>query len=359
MSTITSIAGVPPAQKIAFEYLAGRARVAHQEGDGILVNHLCAAAFGRLLIGRAFDAVLVVTNPPSNGFGAWLYWKARHVPYIYLIHDLYPDIAIALQGLKPESIVARLARVFQRQWLHRAHVVVALGRCMKQRLQKVYKIPAHRIQVITNWADSDSILGGSIAGRFREANGLSGFLVLYAGNFSRYVNFDQILTAAKLLRFELDITFILIGDGSRKEELIGRIQSEKLTNVRLLQKVSRSVINEVLASCDLPIVSLGNEMLGLGVPSKLYSILAAGRPVLGIVPTGSEVALVIDEDQCGVNVADGDSENLAQQILNLKKNKVLFDKMCVNARASFENRYTLDNAVELYFNLVQRIVNRA
>ena len=313
------------------------------------------AALFWMLRKPAYDLVLIVTNPPANGLAALLYWKLRRVPYIYLVHDLYPDIAVALGRLKDDTLMARVFKRLQKQWLTSAARVVVLGRCMRDHLHRQYGVSLDRIKVFSSWADPSAISVSARDNEFRQANGLRGFVVIYAGNFSHYINFGQILGAAKLLKHE-GISFVLVGDGVRRSELVATIEKEGLKNVRVLPKVPRSAMNEVLAAADISLISLDRRMMGLGVPSKLYSIMASGRPVVAMVPPGSEVAMVLEEEQCGVNVAGEDAESLATEISRLKLDPSLAERMGQNARSALLRRFTLHHAAEQFYTLFNEVL---
>lgn len=317
-----------------------------------------ATVLSFLLRHRSYDVLLVVTNPPANALAAWFYKQLRGVPYVYLINDLYPDIAVALGRLEPKSLITRFFHRFQKRWLQAAARTVVVGRCMQEYVQLQYGLPLPRIAVIRNWADPVQICPSPKANAFCQSNKLSGFVVLYGGNFSRYVNFDQILGAAALLRGNPEVTFVLIGDGVRRQEILERVEREKLNNVRVLPPVARSAMSGVLAASDACLISLSPQMKGLGSPGKLYSILAAGRPVLAVVPPGSEVARVLEEEQCGVNVADGDAAALARAITRLEQEAGLATRMGQNARSALERRFTLHHAAEQFYGIFRVVLAR-
>ena len=318
-----------------------------------------SAALFWMLRKPAYDLIFIVTNPPANALAAWIYSKLRRVPYVYFINDLYPDIAVALGRLNPCSWVTRFFYRIQQRWLNAAARTVVVGRCMQQHIHAHYELPLPRIAVIRNWADPLQICPAPKENVFRQSKNLSGFIVLYGGNFSRYVNFDQILGAAKSLREDQKITFVLIGDGARKAEILGRVEREDLKNVRVLPPVARSAMNEVLAASDVCLISLASQMKGLGSPSKLYSILAAGRPVVAMVPPGSEVAMVLEEEQCGVNVVGDDAESLARAIRRLKQDTKLTECMGQNARSALMRRFTLRHAAEQFYILFNEVLAKA
>jgi glycosyltransferase involved in cell wall biosynthesis len=313
------------------------------------------AALLRMLMRGRSDMVLIVTNPPSNAFAAALFARLTGTPYVYLVHDLYPDIAVALGYFDKRSLIVRLFAFFQKRWLNAASRVVVLGRCMQEHLRDHYDVSSEKTEVISSWADPRVIKASPRENDFRAAHGLAGFVVLYAGNFSHYVNFDQIIEAAHHLSGNTSVSFVLIGDGVRKKELHAKIETGRLRNVRILPKVSRSAMNDVLAAADVSLISLEPRMLGLGVPSKLYTTLAASRPVIAMVPSRSEVARILEEEKCGANIADGDSLGLAEAISRLQADPGLAAQMGQRARQALENRFTLQHAAERFYQVFRNV----
>jgi len=314
------------------------------------------AGFFELLRRPRYDLLLIVTNPPTNAFAAWMYSKLRGVRYVYLVHDLYPDIAVAMGRLKGGSWLVSLIEGMQRAWLNSAASIVALGRCMRRHLHERYKVPLDRINVITSWADPKAITVLSRENDFRRRNGLSGFVAMYAGNFSRYVNFEQILGAAEELGPQEGITFVLVGDGVRREEILDRVAKDRLANVKVLPRIPRAAMNEVLAAADVCLISLDPKMVGLGVPSKLYAALASGRPTVAMVPEHSEVGEVLVEEECGINVADGDSRALAMALRKLQRDPDLAHRMGQNARSALEQHFTIGHSAEKFWSVFERAI---
>lgn len=304
----------------------------------------------------AYDLLFIVTNPPANAFAASVYSRLRKVPYVYFINDLYPDIAVALGRLNPKSSVTRLFCRIQKHWLHSAARIAVVGRCMQQHICSHYKVPLSRIEVVRNWADPLQIYPSRKENTFRQSKNLTGFVILYGGNFSRYVNFDQILEAARILRQNENIVFVLIGDGTEKAKILKQVETKNLKNVRVLPPVERSAMNEVLAASDVCLISLDSRMTGLGSPGKLYSIMASGRPIIAMVPPDTEVDLILKEEQCGVNVIGDDPAALAKEISRLKQDSVLTERMGHNARSALMRRFTLNHAGEQFYALFKEVL---
>jgi glycosyltransferase involved in cell wall biosynthesis len=318
-----------------------------------------AKALTKLFATRKYDLVLVGTNPPTAPLvGRWL-WQRYGTPYCYLVHDLYPDIAIGLGALRRESNIAHIAKECQRTWLRDASAVVVLGRCMREYISTAYQVPKERISVMTNWCDPRDIIPMPKETAFRAKHGLTGFLVVYAGSIGRSQGLDTVLDAAKLLQTSHPtIHFALIGSGDAWKGLLARIADERLRNIQLLPAVPNGEYSEVLASADASLVSLDTSMDGLAVPSKSYNILSSGRPLIALMSAASEVSRMVVEHHCGVQVDQGNAEQLAAVIAGLFTNPAQGIQMGRNGRAALEQHYTIERIAEQYGQLLQEVALR-
>jgi len=317
------------------------------------------AALGKMLLRRRYDLVLLVTNPPSLPMAALAYKRLRRTPYVYTIYDLYPDVATSLNVLSPASLPARVLRRLQARWLKSSARTIALGRCMRDYLRENYGLDESKIEVITNWADPGKIAPQGKNTRFRAAHDLRGTVVLYAGNFGQYQNFDNILDAARLLQgTQPDITFVCVGEGARRDHVARRVAEENISNVRLFSMVPQEEFADLLASADISLVTLEPGMEGLGVPSKFYNILASGRPTVAILGPQSEVARVLTEADCGVQVEQDNSARLAQVLGEMAAAPATLTRMGENARRVFLQNHTIQRCGEQYYELFLKLSER-
>jgi colanic acid biosynthesis glycosyl transferase WcaI len=311
----------------------------------------------RLLSLPRYDLLLVGTNPPSAPLAALALRRKRHTPYVYLIHDLYPDVAVSLGALRATSKAARVCAWAQRRWLHGAARVVAIGRCMRDYLADRYGLDAEQIEVITNWSRLEGPSCLPAKTQFRARHGLSEFVVLYAGNFGRYQDFGTILDAAAMVRAtHPDITFVFVGDGAKRPEIAARMESGAAGNSLLLPFVPDEEFADLLAAADVSLVTLEAGAEAIGVPSKFYNILASGRPTVAVVGEGSEVARLIAEESCGLRVAQGDAAGLVQAVVQLAANPETAAQMGERARSAFEHRFTLRRIAEQYLSLFSEVL---
>ncbi len=317
-----------------------------------------ARALGQLLLSRRrYDLILVVTAPPTLPLAAQLFSKITGVPYLYLVYDLYLDMAIALNMVSTEGSATKTFRRVQRNWFHSAAKVVVLGRCMRDHVATSYGLPMEKLGVVPIPSNIEMIVPiDKNQSNFRRENGIEGFLVLYAGNFAQYQDFDTLLDAAKILQDQPHIHFAFVGDGAKKAHIAARIAAEQLTNVQMLPFLPESQLSDMLGAADVSLVTLERGIEGLAVPSKFYNILASGRPTVACVPKASEVAQVILESGCGVQVEQQDAGALASTLKSLAKDPQTLARMGQNARRICEESYSFARIGQQFEQIFSEIV---
>jgi colanic acid biosynthesis glycosyl transferase WcaI len=316
------------------------------QSSGMVLRLLAGVAFTlvglfRLLVRPRYDLIFVTTNPPPSPFAAWVLKRLWGTPYVYLIWDLYPDVPVQLGMLDPKGIVYRLAKCLQRSWLRAAEQVIVIGRCIQENIGRNYDIPLENMPVISHWADPSSFPQDKPSS-FASRNGLEGFTVMYAGNIGLAQDLDIILDAALLLKvLDPEVRFLVVGNGPGCESVDRRIVREGIQNVRRLPAVPRADYPDLLAAADLCLVSLAPYLEGLAVPSKFYGILAAGKPVLAILSETCEIARVLQEQDCGIQVSPRNAGALVDAIRELRADPERARRMGLNARKVLESEYTL------------------
>lgn len=276
------------------------------------------------------DVTVALTDPPIIGLAA-LAARPRH-GMIFFCQDIFPEVAGLLADFHSPLINGLLERL-NRFLIARAARIVALGETMAQRLIDGKGADARRVTVIHNWADTSAIVPSDKHNAFARAHGLDDrFVVLHAGNIGLSQNLDVVIEAAARLRDRRDIVFLFIGDGNRRAALEHAVAAQGLDNVRFLPFQPRDQLRWTYASSDLCLVSLKPGLAGYIVPSKLYPILAAGRPYLAAVDATSEVAVLTEQYGCGVLVPPGDAGQLAAQIRRLADDRAQLGAMGHRAR---------------------------
>ena len=293
----------------------------HDTIDGVAIRRVATSGFGRrsllgrladyltfvtgakraLLLGERPDVVIVLTTPPFIAFLATFLGRLRGIRTIFWSMDVYPDVAFATGTLRPRGVPGLLGKALARRTVRSADAVVALGETMARHLART---PARRIEVIHNWADGEAIRPVSRDVGLRPAEDRP-FVAMYSGNMGLAHEFVTILGIAG--RLEADpVRFVFVGGGPRRDEIEGSAAALRAGTVELRPSVARADLGASLASADLHLVSLRDGMAGLLVPSKIYGILASGRPVLYVGPAAGEVYEIIREGDCGTCVLPGD-----------------------------------------------------
>lgn len=294
------------------------------------LSFILAALFRGLFVQKP-DLVVSQTSPPGIWWIGFLLSRWHRRPWIQVFQDIFPDNLKALSSLRIGFLFTLLDRVSSAP-LRKADRMVVVGEDMKKRLAQKGFHP-EKITTIPNWADLDFIKPLSRRNSYSEKRQLADkFAVLYAGNFGRVHNFEDLLDAAGELRREPQIAFLLVGEGARRGELIRQIQCRGLTNVKIAPFEPRSKLPEVLAAADLSVILLRKGMAGLSVPSKIYSLLASGRPILACVEEESDIARLVREAEAGVVVPPGDGEGFARAVKELFQKPELREKFGANAR---------------------------
>jgi len=301
------------------------------------------------------DVAIALTDPPIIGLAALAARPTHGV--IFFCQDIFPEVAGLLEDFHSPVINALLERL-NRFMVRRAARIVALGDTMASRLVHGKGADPGKITVIHNWADTSAIVPSEKRNAFATAHGLdSRFVVLHAGNIGLSQNLDVVLDAAALLASRTDITILFIGDGNRRAPLQSAAEARGLDNVRFLPFQPRDQLRWTYASSDVCLVSLKPGLAGYIVPSKLYPILAAGRPYLAAVESLSEVAALTQRHRCGVLVEPGDAAQLADAIIRLADQPAEREAMGTRARIASE-LFARDRQVAAHAQVIEEVAAR-
>lgn len=346
--------------------------------DGVWIDRVRIPAFGRksrlgrlveyamfllgasqrLAFGKKPDAVVSLSTPPMVAFLGTTLARARRACSVFWSMDVYPDLAFELGVLQAESLAGKIFQGLTRLTLRRCDRIVALGEGMAGRLAKV---GARNVSVIPNWADGSVIVPRAANGHPLRRNwGWDGrFVVLYSGNMGLAHEFDTVLGAAHQLRGRTDILFAFVGGGPRRLEIEEKTKQLHLENVELRPYVDRSLLPESLTAGDIHLITLREGMPGLLVPSKIYGILAAGRPTLYVGPAEGEVFDIISSSRCGLRVANGDAAGLVAAILAYAADLARREDEGRRARKLFDAKFTKEHSVGRFVELIEGLDEKA
>jgi len=259
------------------------------------------------------DVVLSMTDPPVIADVALLVSRRFRVPLVVVSQDVFPEVAVELKRLENPALVGIL-RIAVRFYLQRAERVVAIGETMRRRLEEKGADP-ERVTVIPNWVDTSVITPQPRDNVWPRKHGLSGqFVVMHSGNVGHAQNLDALVRSATFLRDLVDLRIVIIGGGARHAELVELARRLEVDSVRFMPYQPRDALSNSLSAADLHVVGLARGLSGYVVPSRLYGILAVGRPVIVAADTDSETAQVVERIGCGLVVRPGRPELLAAAI---------------------------------------------
>jgi len=262
---------------------------------------------------------------------------------------------VALGKIRNRTLIRSL-EALNRSLRHRASAVVAIGRDMAARLHTL-GVPESKLRIIPNWSDGSAI--GPLGGRskLRTELGLDGrFVVMHSGNVGFSQELDTLLDAATALRDDPEIQFLIVGGGAARPSLETKARARRLANVTFLRYRPKNELSDALGAADLHVVGLRRGLEGLIVPSKMYGVMAAGKPFIAAVDRRSEVALVVEETGCGIRVEPGDAAELATTIAHVRHEEVRLAEMGRQGRSRLESEFDRPYATDTYRDLLQSLV---
>jgi glycosyltransferase involved in cell wall biosynthesis len=276
------------------------------------------------------DVVMALTTPPLISFiGAWRakLWRA---PFCYWVMDMNPDEAVAAGWLRADSFVGKMLERMSRFSFHRADRIIALDRFMRDRIV-AKEIALEKIAVIPPWSQDNDVRFDAVGReQFRKAHGLQDiFVVMYSGNHSPVHPLDTMMQAAERLKDDPSIAFCFVGGGSefkrvqRWAEERGKAESGKRkAEILCLPYQPLAQLSASLSAADAHVVAMGDAMLGLVHPCKIYNVLAVSAPVIYIGPKPSHVTEILDRlggEHPSIRPAHGEAKILANQIQNSRQ----------------------------------------
>jgi len=271
------------------------------------------------------DVILAMTDPPFEGIVGAFVALLKNKPYVYNIRDLYPDMAVGGSIVKP-GLLARVWEKLHRWALRRATRVVVLGDDMRNRILAKDVDPA-KVVVVRDGAEIapvaapapplDSEVIRAIRGDFR-------FVLLHAGNLGFYGAWDTLLSGAASLADD-GVGLVFVGDGAQRLRL--ETAAAQIPNVRFLPFFPGNKVSSVLAAADAHIITIKRGLEGVVVPSKMYGILAAGKPIVAVAPRECDVASLGEAKGFSISADPDDPAGFAQLVRQLSQNPARLRQM--------------------------------
>ncbi len=306
------------------------------------------------LTGPRPDLVLCMTDPPMVGDVGLAVAKRFGVPLLVISEDVFPEIATQLGRLNNRVLVAALRQMIG-LYLKNADRVVAIGDTMRLRLE-AKGAPAERIRVIPNWVDTDAITPQPRDNPWARLNNLTdAFVVMHSGNIGHAQNLEMLVRASTFLRDLDDLRILIIGGGARYLDLVHLAHRLEADTLRSLPYQARDVLPMSLSSADLHFVGLAEGLSGFVVPSRLYGIMAAGRPAVVAADADSETAQVVERVGCGIVVPPSRPELLAEVIRDAHDGQYDLAAMGARGRAYVEEDADTRVALRRYRSVLREL----
>jgi glycosyltransferase involved in cell wall biosynthesis len=329
---------------------------AHLPGRGMNYLSYAVGVLGRAIVTSPPDLVVCMTDPPFIGSIARLVASRFRAPLLVVMQDVFPEIAVKLGRLRNPVVVGFLRMLIDPS-LRAADRVIVIGETMKKRVAAKGVSP-DRIRVIPNWGDAASVVPKPHDNQWARRHKLAKrFVVMHSGNIGHAQDLDTLVRAATFLR-DLDrLRIMVIGFGARHGELTRLAQRLEVTRtVQFLDYQPREQLPFSLATGDLHYVGLARGLSGYVVPSRLYGILAAGRPALVSADADSEIVRIVEEVGCGIVVPPGRPELVASVIRDVAEGRLSLVGMGDLGRAWVEREADREVAFDRYRRVVADVV---
>lgn len=317
--------------------------------------------FFHMLFYERPDLVFVLSTPPFISFSGLMLKVFKRSKVIYNVQDLFPDLAVELGKLKNKQFIEFLKKLSE-LIVRRVDKVVVVGEYMEKRIrEELLRETSTDTHVVTihNWADGDKIkvLREDEENNFlkREWRLEGKFVVLYSGNIGYLHEFDTIISTAEYFAKEgpREIVFVFIGEGIKKSYIEEKIKEKGLYNILFFPYQSREMLTYSLGLADVSLVTLEKGFEGMVVPSKIYGILASGKPVIAIIGEESEITEIIRRGKCGEIIKIGDFKALSNAIINYYKNPQKCNEEGMNGRKYFEKNFERKIAIKKYIKVIE------
>ena len=311
---------------------------------GKLGRILSYASFYPLALAKALtlphmDVVVSLTTPPLLSVVGSIVKTTRGSHHYIWEQDIYPDVAVNLGVIQANGLLDKIVGLLADSSRRHADGLLSLGDCMTERLLR-RGIDSKQIHLTENWSSAQTITPLPRPGDAAD------LVLLYSGNLGLAHDLDTFSQVIRELRHEPRFRFIFVGGGGRRAELQRFVDEHGLTSVEFRGYVPRDMLSEGLSLGDIGVVLQSGNCSGLVVPSKVYGIMAAGRPILFVGPAGATPALTIDRHNCGWHIDNGNVFALVQLLRHLATHPDEVRIAGANARIALEQHYDLPIAVE-------------
>jgi glycosyltransferase involved in cell wall biosynthesis len=329
---------------------------------GRVINYLTfhLSIFFHIIFSKRPDLVLVLSNPPFISFHGLILKILKKCKVIYNVQDLFPDLAVELGKLRNKPFIFVL-KTLSKYIIRKMDKVIVVGEYMERKIKEEVlndvRREADHVVTIHNWADGEKLkVIGEEDNYLKKEWGLKGkFVILYSGNIGYLHEFDTIISVAEDIQNKgyKDVVFVFIGEGIKKEYIKKKAEGRSLNNFLFFPYQPRNRLTYSLGIADVSLVTLEKGFEGMVVPSKIYGILASGRPVIAVVGGESEIVSIIREGNCGKIVRIRNYQALEDGILKYYNDREKRREDGLNGRKYFEKNFDRKIATKKYIKVIE------
>ena len=334
------------------------------EGKNPLLRALrycfCELVYLHHLLCDKYDVAFIDSTPPIQGLKLPIVRLFRKCPVVYNAQDLFPDTLSGTGLAKKGGLLWKIGSWVARVTFNNTDKIIAISEDIKRTLVEEKGIPADKVVVVYNWVDSDAVVPiAKEENPLFEEFGLNRekFHVVYAGNLGNAQNINIVVDAAARLRDNENVEFVVFGSGGLESDIRARIETEGLKNLRLLPLQPVERVKYVYSLGDVCLVSCKEGLGGSAMPSKTWSILSCGRPVLANFDEG-ELQMILTKNQFGVFTKAGDLEGFVEAISQLAAEPEKCEKMGARGRQFILDNLTKDAGTRKYAEVLRSVCKK-
>ncbi len=304
------------------------------------------------------DCIYLASTPPIQGMlGAFLK-KRKNVPFVYNLQDIFPDSLVGTGLAKKGGLLWKIGRVIEDFTYRNADKIIVISEDFKKNIMEK-GVPEEKIVVVYNWVDQNAVVPiEKNDNPLFEEFGLNRerFHVVYAGNLGNAQNIHIIVDAAARLRHNENVDFVVFGSGGIENEIRNRIEAEGLNNLRLLPLQPVERVKYVYSLGDVCLVCCKEGLGGSAMPSKTWSILSCGRPVLANFDEG-ELQMILTKNELGFFTKAGDLDGFVEAIEGLASEPQKCAAMGARGRQFVMDNLTREVGTQKYVDVIKEVCN--
>ena len=307
---------------------------------------------------KHIDCIFLVSTPPIQGLLGGFLKNKHNVPFVYNVQDIFPDSLVGTGFAKKGGILWKIGSVISNYAYRKDDRIIVISQDFKKNL--IAKgVPEGKIEVVYNWVDENAVVPVAKEDNpLFEEFGISRdkFHVVYAGNLGNAQNIDVIIDAADVLKDEKNVEFLIFGTGGLKDQYVEKVKDFQLDNVKFFPLQPMERVSQVYGLGDVCVVSCKPGLGGAAMPSKMLSIMSAGRAVVASFDKG-ELTYILENHKCGMFAPAGDATAFAELIKHLSQNVDECKMMGENARKLILQKFTKAYGTARYVEIIKSVVN--